>query len=169
MQRRFVLAVVGTTILPAAGCLDAPARDGVSSTCAGTDGLSIDAEADEFVVDPGDNTVETLLFTLRNRTSCSVTVIPSDWRIKRDGANGETVARGDGRSSERTLHTGETHQWSLSLTPHPTPYTEETTYVVADLDERQYEFVVTCSSAGQDQVTRRAGFTVAKRPSESTS
>lgn len=165
MERRFVLAVLGTAILPAAGCLEAPVRDGGSSACAGTDDLSVEAETDEFVVEPDDDTVETCTFTLRNRASCSVTVDPSDWRIEGDGANGEPVARGDASSSERTLDAGEIHQWSLSLTPHPTPYTDETTYVVADLEEGTYEFVVTCSLTGQNQVTRRAGFTVVKRSS----
>ncbi len=165
MERRFVLTVLATAILPAAGCLEAPVRDGGSSTCAGTDDLSLEAETDEFVVDTGDDTVETLTFTLRNRASCSVTVAPSGWRIEGEGANGETVARGDGSSSERTLDTGETHRWSLSLTPHPTPYTEETTYVVADLEEGTYEFVVTCSLTGQNRVTRKAGFGVVKRTS----
>jgi len=163
MERRSVLAVLGTTVLPGAGCLEAPVRDGGSSACAGVDELSLEAEADEFVVETGDDTVETLGFTLRNRASCSVTVVPSGWRIEGGGTNGEPVARGDGGSGERALDAGETHQWSLSLTPHPTPYTEETTYLVAELEEGTYEFVVTCSLAGQTQVTRRAEFAVVKR------
>lgn len=164
MERRSVLAVLGTTMLPTVGCLEAPARDGASSPCTGADDLRVAAETDEFVVETDDATVEALGFTLRNRASCSVTVVPSEWRIESDGPNGETVARGDGRSTERTLHAGETHQWSLSLTPHPTPYTEETTYIVADLEEGTYEFVVTCSLTPQNQVTRSAGFTVRKQP-----
>jgi len=166
MERRFVLTVLGTAMLPTLGCLEAPVRDGGSSACAEGDGLSLTAETDEFVIETGDDTVETLRFTLRNRTSCSVTVDPDAWRIEGEGANGDPVARGDGEVSERTLDGGETHQWSLSLTPHPTPYTEETTYVVADLEDGAYEFAVTCSLTGANQVTRRAGFTVTKRPSE---
>ncbi|MFB6172486.1 MAG: hypothetical protein ABEJ23_08115 [Haloarculaceae archaeon] len=163
MERRSVLAVLGAAVLPAAGCLEAPVRDGASSSCTGGGHLSFEAEADDFVVETDDTGVETFLFTLRNRTSCSVTVSPGAWRIEREGTDGEPVARGDSQSSERTLHGGDTHQWSLSLTPHPTPYTEETTYVVAALEEGRYAFVVDCALAGQTQVTRRAGFTLVKR------
>lgn len=160
MERRCVLAALGTAMLPAAGCLEAPVRDGASSPCTGADDLRVAAETDEFVVDRDDEAVETLEFTLRNRASCPVTVVPSEWRIEHDGPDGATVARGDGRASERTLQPGETHQWSLSLAPHPTPSTEETTYIVAALEDGAYDFVVPCTLAGQKQVTRSADFRV---------
>lgn len=121
--------------------------------------VTFEGEADKFVVTPDDNSVDTHVFTLHNQNSCEVTVIPSNWRIERKG-NGETVTSGEGNSGGRTILAGDTHQWSLSLEPHPTPFTEQTTFIVSDLEQGDYVFIVSYSLGSRGQVSHRASFTI---------
>lgn len=105
--------------------------------------LSLNPESEIFTVITGDHSVETLGLTLQNHTDQQVIVDPSEWRILRqvDDEWSES-ARGEGTAESVAISPGKSHEWSLSLTPHPTPRTEETTFITADLHEGTYLFAV---------------------------
>lgn len=169
MKRRSVLTAIGVGSVSLAGCLgDANPGDDRHS-CLDDGHVSFAAESDEFAVVTDDDTVETLLFTLENATDCSLTVAPRTWHIERDADDGwREVARDDGGDDRRELSSGEQHQWSLSLTPHPTPWAEDKTFIVAELTEGTYALVVTGQLDGTEEITRRAQFSLTKRPANAT-
>ncbi|MFB6130554.1 MAG: hypothetical protein ABEJ28_07010 [Salinigranum sp.] len=174
--RRALLAAVGAGAVSLAGCVSAPAVGGPNASCLDRGSVEFAAERDRFEVVTGDHTVETLAFTLRNRTSCPLTVDTGAWRIEREsggewnrvaGAGGDSGGSGSDGGNGIAIPGGGKHRWSLSLTPHPTPRTDDTTYVWADLPEGTYRFVVT-GTLGDERISRRAGFTLVKRTASPT-
>jgi len=179
MNRRTVLATLGSAAASAAGCVGlAPTDRGSESTHdharsgAGTPAVdgsevsgacpSVAADPDRtvcwppadrirsrvylnasvpvFEPDPDDSAVDTLEFVLHDQhPDRSVGVDPDDWRIDRRTAEGWThVASGSPSGRWRTVDPGERYVWSLSLRPHPTPRTDDTTYLVRALDDGTY-------------------------------
>jgi hypothetical protein len=169
MKRRTFLSTTGASTFLLGGCVSKAQLGNSPNDCLVTDAMSFTAETDEFVIVTGDNSVETLRFTLTNRTTCSVSIAPATWRIERNTSDGwRPVVSGDKNKEQRTLSRGESHNWSLSRSPHPTPRTDTTTFVVADLSEGTYAFIVTAAVGQDNPITRRATFSLQTRTSTQT-
>lgn len=108
-----------------------------------------------FIVDTSDSAVETLRLTLHNQSNSPFVVNPGAWILMRRTSDGwrKRVA-GDQFEHSITVASGDSHTWSLSLTSHPTPYTEETTFIMADLEEGTYLFVIVGQLEGDEQSRR---------------
>jgi hypothetical protein len=102
----------------------------------------LNASIPVFEPDPDDSAVETLEFVLHDQHSDRrVGVDPDDWRIdRRTGEGWDHVASGQSSDRWRTIEPGERYTWSLSLRPHPTPRTDDTTYLTRALDDGTYAF-----------------------------
>lgn len=111
---------------------ESPTGDTSAPKCSGNGQVAFTAESDVFRVDRGGDEVESHLYTLANEGDCSITVTPDRWAIegKQDG-EWVVVAEGSGDGTV-TLEPGESHRWSLSLSTHPTPHTDEKTFVFPD-------------------------------------
>lgn len=169
MKRRAVLASLAVSTATVAGCLSEARLERTGNSCAGTEQLSFEADTDEFIVVTDDNTVDSLVFTLQNQTSCSLMLDPKAWHIERKSGDGwEQIASGDHGDEQITIANGSEHGWSLSLTPHPTPHTDSTTFVVADLSEATYAFVLAGTVDSEERITRRAEFTLEKQTQSET-
>lgn len=169
MKRRTVLATLGASTVTVAGCLSGGRPGGAGKPCTETGRVSFEGDTDEFIVITDDNTVDSLIFTLQNQTSCSLMVDPEAWQIERNSADSwEQVASGANSDEQITIANGSQHEWSLSLTPHPTPHTDSRTFVVADLSEATYAFVVTGTVDSEERITRRAEFTLEKQTQSET-
>lgn len=167
LSRRTVLGILGTGALSLGGCLSAASRDEATPACLETGTVSLAAQGETFLVQTDDSTVETFTFTLSNETSCSVTVGRGTWQLRRlTGDEAEVVAQGD-EAGIRTLRSGDSHTWSLSLHPRSTPETSATTYLTATLSEGQFAFVVAGSVSEEQQFTRSARFTLVKQTATS--
>lgn len=141
-SRRATLRLAGSTLVFAlAGCLSPSALTKQQST---TEEISLEADTDTLVVVADDTTVETLELTLHNRTEQQLTLNPGSWHIEQKVRDSwKHVAAGGESADRRTVARGSAHSWSLSIVPHPTPHTNSTTYVTADLETGTYAFVVT--------------------------
>lgn len=102
----------------------------------------LNASIPVFEPDPDDSTVETLEFVLHDQHPERVVgVDPHDWHIARPTAGGwSRVASGSESDAWRIIAPGERYTWSLSLRSHPTPRTDDTTYLVQALDDGTYAF-----------------------------
>lgn len=128
----------------------------------------MNAESDEFVDVTDNNRVETHVFTLENQTECDVEIDVEEWTIEeKTGDSWEEVETGDG-GEDRTIESRAKHEWSLSLTPHPTYDSETTTFVVADLSEGTYRFSITGTRSDGETVTGQARFELLTRIEQST-
>lgn len=108
-----------------------------------TTAVSLEPESRTFAVVANDGRVETLALTLHNRSRRAFATAPGAWTVvRRTGADWTEAATGDGTDESVRIEPGGSHVWSLSLTPHPTPLTERTTFVTTDLDEGTYLFAV---------------------------
>lgn len=105
--------------------------------------LSLASETGTFTVVLNDQVVETFSLTLHNHASQLFVIDPRRWRLLRQvGGRWTESATGDGSTESVTIRRGRSHTWSLSLTPHPTPRTQEQTFITADLSEGPYLFAV---------------------------
>lgn len=177
MKRRTLISICGVGIASVSGCTgftspqrspdDAPAKSS-NRPCEVSEGVSLTTESSEFVVIAENNQVETHVFTLSNETGCVVEIDAEQWVIEeQSGETWEQVETGGG-GENRTIESGGEHEWSLSLSPHPTPDSDTTTFIVADLSEGTYRFSVTGTRSDGETVTREAQFEVVMR-TESTS
>lgn len=108
-----------------------------------TSPVVLEPESKTFTVVPSDRKVETFALTLRNRSERPFATSPGAWTVvRRSGDDWTETATGDETDESIRVEAGGVHVWSLSLTPHPTPRTEQTTFVTADLVEGQYLFAV---------------------------
>jgi hypothetical protein len=176
-SRRALLASVGSTLI--AGCAGgSPAEPTQQATptgsptaspdgsCPDTGEISLTAKTTEFTVITDDDTVETLTFRLTNQTTCAAEFNPTGWTIKRKTDHGwNQVAGRDGVGADetRTLNSGDTHKWSLSVTEHPTPHGRTTTYIFVNLADGDYRFTIPMTLATGEQITRTTAFEVRKR------
>ena len=105
--------------------------------------VTLQPTAPQFTVDTTDRTVETFGLTLHNRSDRAFVVSPGAWTIvcRTDDGWSERAA-GDRSGQPITVAPSATHTWSLSLTLHPSPLTDETTFVTADLAEGTYVFAI---------------------------
>lgn len=166
--RRTVLAVLGTGMLTLGGCLAPASGETSTPACLESGRITLAGEDEAFVVRTGDDTVERFAFTLSNETSCQVTVGRGTWQLERlTDEESEVVAKGDETSGTRTLRSGESSTWSLSLQPRSTPEATATTHVSADLSEGQYVFVVAGMVGDETRFERSARFTLVKRTASS--
>lgn len=169
MRRRTYLGALGTVAGATAGCLgfraptDRPDRscrtfvaESSESVCAGTDGrdsasLPLVPEGETFAVSTGDDAVETFTFTLRNRSRRRF--VARERLLVRDPEG--DVARVVDDDERVGVPPGASHDWSLSLSPHPAPGNSNASPVVphADLPDGAYAFVV-AGVLGADDPTR---------------
>lgn len=144
----------------AGGCIGGTTLAEEGRRCLGTGEVPFTVETNRFVVTMDDDTVETLGFTLDNQTKCPISLVPTGWELVRNVDRGwEQVDRGAGESGPITVASGEDHRWSLSIVPHPTPFTESTTFIHADLSPGTYALEVSGSVDGT-RIPRRARFTL---------
>lgn len=167
MDRRSLLRAVPVGVGGSiAGCLTRTSLGLSTPSCLRTGTVSLSAEDAEFVVITNDDTVESHLFTLRNRSDCQVRVDPESWRIRHHSDNGwESVATGDGEGEPITLSTADQHQWSLSLSPHPTPKDHDKSFIVADIPAGESIFDLILHMGDGTRLMRHAAFTLVKRKS----
>lgn len=112
-------------------------------TRTGADPLVLEPETTELRPVEGNNTVETLVFTLRNRSDRPFGLNPYEWQLQvRDGEGWRRVAPDEYIEPWYTVQPGETYKWVLSTQQHPTPAGEDTVHVMEDLEDGTYAFAV---------------------------
>ena len=90
-----------------------------------------------------DGSVEFVNFVLHNRSWHPYTIDPAVWEIHRRQEDAWSLTdSGTGEQNSITVPPGETHTWSLSVEAHPTPWTLETTFLFADLEDGTYAFAI---------------------------
>jgi hypothetical protein len=102
---------------------------------------------------------------------CAAEVNPTAWAIKRktsDGWNQVAGKDGVGADETRTLNSGDTHKWSLSVTEHPTPHGSTTTYIFVDLAEGDYRFTIPVTLTTGEQIIRTTEFELRRRITSET-
>lgn len=133
----------------------------------------IESDEQTFTVITTNRTVEALGLTLHNQSDSPFVVNPGEWVImRRIESNWSESASGERTEQPITIVPETTHMWSLSLTPHPTPYTEETTFITADLEEGTYIFAVVGELQNGDRTRRiecQAQFELVKKKTTRTS
>lgn len=105
--------------------------------------IILSADPTSFTVDTTDQSVETLQFTLSNQSDQPFVIDSRSWAIARvtDG-NWNKIESGDPSEQSITVSPGGKHRWSLSLTPHPTQQTKNTSFITANLEDGNYVFAV---------------------------
>lgn len=133
----------------------------------------IDPDEQTFTVVTTNQTVETLGLTLHNQSDNPFVVNPGAWVImRRTESNWSESASGEHTEQSITIGPESTHRWSLSLAPHPTPNTEETTFITANLEEGTYIFAVVGKLQSGDRTRRiecQAQFELVKKKTTRTS
>jgi hypothetical protein len=133
----------------------------------------IELDEQTFTVVTTNQTVETLGLTLRNQSDDPFVVNPGEWVImRRTESNWSESASGERTEQPISIGPESTHRWSLSLAPHPTPYTEETTFITANLEEGTYIFAVVGELQSGDRPRRiecQAQFELVKKKTTRTS
>lgn len=105
--------------------------------------VSIEPESETFTVTTETSEIPSFLFTLYNRTKRAFVFRPDGWHIARQTQDKwKPDAAGEGMAEEITIAPGDDHTWSLSLQPYPTPRTDTTTYVFADLPDGTQKFIL---------------------------
>lgn len=101
-------------------------------------------------------------FTLKNRSSQPFVVNPRAWTIHR-WTEERWRERATGEPARPTsVAPDTTHNWSLSLRPHPTPFLPNTTFIWAELDEGTHMLTVHGRKAGGDRIDCHAQFELIK-------
>ena len=115
----------------------------------GTDAdLLLTAEPEVFDPDLDDATVETLEFTLYNRSDWSISFNPYDWGIERRADGGWTHVAPDAVPEPLVaVGPGGTMRWELPSEPHPSP-SDGTYRLRVALDPGVYAFDITVSYGG---------------------
>lgn len=115
----------------------------------------IESDEHPFTVATPTQSVETLGLTLHNQADEPFVLDPGGWVIvRREAGTWSERASGERTDQSITVAPASTHRWSLSLTPHPTPRTEETTFITADLESGTYLFAVVGQLEGSDRPRR---------------
>lgn len=125
---------------------------------AGAD-VVLSVEPEVFDPSPGDGTVETLEFTMYNRSRWHFHLGPYDWGIERyEDGEWVHVAPDTIEPLEYALPSGETNTWELPSAPHPSPMREAWTVLDVALRPGLYAFNLDGSFArGGGGTTTRAG------------
>ncbi|MCU4719719.1 hypothetical protein [Halapricum hydrolyticum] len=133
----------------------------------------IESDEQPFTVVTTNQTVETLGLTLHNQADNQFVINPGAWVIMRRGdSNWSENASGERTEQSITIGPESTHRWSLSLTSHPTPYTEEKTFITANLEDGTYIFAVFGKLIRGDRTRRiecQAQFELVKKKTTPTS
>lgn len=113
----------------------------------GTDELSgtvsIEPESETFTVNTETSEIPSFIFTLYNRTKRAFVFRPDGWHIARQTQDKwKPHVAGERMGEEITITPGDDHTWSLSLQRHPTPRTDTTTFVFADLPDGTHKFAL---------------------------
>ncbi|MHB9285429.1 hypothetical protein ACKVMT_00130 [Halobacteriales archaeon Cl-PHB] len=112
-----------------------------------------------FRFSQGDDTVETVPFTLHDEGDRPFGFNPYAWAVKRQTADGwRHVAPEAYPEPWTTIGPGETYEWELSTETHPSPNLEHTHYpIVPDLESGLHAFVVSgILGEGEEAVTVEA-------------
>lgn len=106
--------------------------------------VSLEPSAELFEPSPGDGSVETVTFTLHNRSGEAVGLNPYDWSVHRRTDGGwERVAPDAIPEPWLRLQDGQNFEWRLAVEQHPTTDGERTQFPVVDLADGVYAFAVT--------------------------
>lgn len=106
----------------------------------------------DWTIDTSDTAVETNSFTLHNDSETNLRFTAGGWELHKQTDSGWTTVPQNGGTGVVTVESGDTHQWSLSRSIHPSPApepassssspTERSEHVTADIDAGRYAFVV---------------------------
>lgn len=122
----------------------------------GESAIYLEPESHTFTVITDNRTVETFGLHLHNQSDNPFLVDPGAWFVMHRMGNGWTEsATGDDTGAPITIAPGRTHTWSLSLVPHPSPRTDETTFITADLEQGKNVFGVVGETKREDGGGRR--------------
>ncbi|SDF06977.1 hypothetical protein [Halorientalis regularis] len=109
----------------------------------------VEPDSEVFAPTTGDNTVETITFTLCNESDEPFGLNPYAWAIKRRTGDGwEHVAPEEYVEPWRTVEDGGTYTWRLSVETHPSPARDDHLTLVEDLESGVYAFAITGSLGG---------------------
>lgn len=158
-----------------AGCLTNGTSDSSSNApkgCRRSD-VTFTQESDVFTVIVDDSAVDSHVFKLTNGTECQIRIEPEKWQIlRKENSEWQQVETGDGAESV-SIPPGEFHQWSLSLSIHPTTGATTITYVFpdAEIPEGTYAFEVSGQLEKQTETRtfdRRLEFEIQKKEQSNT-
>jgi hypothetical protein len=159
MRRRALISAGG--VLLASGCTARLSSSSPTPTAASFDGgahadrvvvaagdgnppVRLTAERDVLRIDPTDDAVETLTFTLVNRSSGQVSFDPGAWRLYRQTTDEWEPQHAPERDGPAVgLDASETFRWVLAPRPHPSPNEPGRKDVTAELASDRYAFAVT--------------------------
>lgn len=106
--------------------------------------IYLDTDPAVFEQTPGDDTVESVEFTLYNDSDDAFGLNPHAWAIKRQTDSGwEHVAPEEWVQPWYTVESGETYTWRLSMTERTQAMAERTMAITEDLDDGTYAFQIT--------------------------
>ena len=109
-------------------------------------------EPDREVFEPttGDDTLETITFTLHNRSGGPFGLNPYAWAIERRTTSGwEHVAPDEHVEPWTTVEDDGTYIWRLSVETHPSGDWENHRTLVEDLESGVYAFTIAGSLGGE--------------------
>lgn len=186
MHRRDALAAL-SALVPVAGCLDAGAAPGPDAegpyredcpavaddadrtVCYRRDRgdrppLLLSPGDDPLVADAGEGMVDAVSFVLRNGAARPFVFNPYGWTLHRRTADGwEHVAPDAVPEPLVRMAPGQTHRWSLSATPHPSPRDPEAATISADVSPGVHAFAVDGRLGDGPRVECVARFEVVRR------
>jgi hypothetical protein len=115
-----------------------------SHTDAGDAAVVLEPEAAAYRPVAGNDTVETLRLTLRNRGESNFGLNPHAWQIhRREGDDWQRVAPDEWIEPWYTVEPGETYDWILATERHPTPGgDDDTIHVMEPLEPGIHAFAV---------------------------
>jgi hypothetical protein len=136
--------------VPCPSFADTVDRTVCAHTRDGNEPVSLTPSEQVFSPTTGDDTVETLRFTLRNESGRAFGLNPYGWAIKERTADGWSHVAPDAHAEPWvTLDDGETYGWVLSVEQHPSPDADRAVSVTEGLDSGTYAFQITGSLAGE--------------------
>lgn len=187
MRRRTVLASVGSLTALGAGCVALGYRRSPARPASRFDGepcppfgsasgttvcfhamegppAYLEPSAERFVVEAGDDAVETVEFALRDAGPRPVRFDPQLWTVmRREGTEWFRAAPEGHPPMPEYRPLDGTFTWSLAPRAHPFPRDGETKFVTADLDAGVHAFVVSGRVGDDRDLTCVALFDVAVR------
>jgi hypothetical protein len=132
-----------------AGCIGSS----TSTTETKNGSLKFSTNKDVLRVERDDNTVETIVFKLTNNTTKEISINPDNWEIRRAGQrNAEAVISGENGNESRSIPEKDEYTWVLSRRSHPSPKSELSSNIFAELNEGAYVFAFHGLAEGADRV-----------------
>lgn len=105
--------------------------------------LYLEPSTERFQPVEGNDTVETITFTLVNDSDDTYQLNPYAWALKeKTGQTWTHVAPDEYIEPLETIAPGETYKWVLGRRSHPSPNKEQTFYPTVAIDDGRYAFSI---------------------------